>query len=198
MGRTEPIKRRVSGTASRIQPAFVLVGAPGTNKQKIADELARDYFTEKLAVAGKVFPAHYALGLLADYRAENMLMSQRATVLHSVEMPVLYTHSLIDSLTYSLLRVDNQQRHQNVSAKMAETWALTMGMAGVMLRDTYKADETFFLMADFDPEESYESFKIQETLGFVLDGYEINYQIIDANTETAIDDIADTIRSYIR
>lgn len=191
MGREQRTESRIGGTKIQVQPTFVLVGASGTNKRKIANELAADHFTEKLAVQNEVFPAYAALGFHADYRVELRLASERATRLTGVDMPTLYTHSLIDSLAYGLARVELQ-----VEAGITdEKWALTTALVGTMLTDTFKADEILFLMADFDLETQFEQAKIQAIQAFILDGYEMNYTIIDA--EDAVDDISRVISSYI-
>jgi len=195
MGTIERSESRTGRTESIVQPAFVIVGAPDTNKEKISDELARDFFTEQLFVHSGLFGKEPYLGMLSDYRVDTLIMAQRATLLHRVDRPTLYTHSLIDSLAYSLVRVDNQQTHQNVSLKQQETWALTMGLAGVMLRDTFKADEIFFVVGDFDPDTQYDNAKLEQTIGFILDGYEMNYHVIEP--ENAVDNIASIIAGYI-
>lgn len=196
MGREHTIEAGTNRPTSRVQPAFQLVGTPGTNKSKVANKLAADYFTQKLSVWGEssLWPQFSATGFFADYRAEMLVAARRSTRLHTSDMATIYTHSLIDSLSYSLIRLDTQV-NSGASEKTLETWALTMGLIGCMFRDTFKADEIFFLMADFDPET--DQAKIQETLGFVLDGYEVSYTILDADSETVVDDIATVIKSYI-
>lgn len=138
-----------------------------------------------------------ALGLLADYRAELLLASRRATVLHSAERATLYTHSLADSLAYSMARVDTQQKHGVGSPTTRATWVLTMAIISDMFRDTFKADEIFFLSADFDPDEQQMQFKIQEIQGFILDAFALNYTIIDAESQGVVEDIAKVIEPYI-
>lgn len=196
MGRDSGSKSGTRGTTSRVQPAFVLVGAPGTNKLGIANELASDEFVERLAVHS-FFPPAYGLGLLADYRTELKIAADRATHLHRVDMPTIYTHSLIDSLAYSLARVDVQQEFGTLTPSQRDTWSLTMGIIGCMLRDTFKADEIVFLKGDFNIDTHYDQAKLQEIQSFILDGFAMNYTIIDVEGEGVIDDIATVIRSYI-
>lgn len=162
---------------------------------KTANELASGQFVEKLAVKGFI-PPSYGLGMLADYRAELKIAADRATYLHSTEMPTIYTHSLIDSLAYSLARVDLLVNRGTGTERHRETWALTMGLIGCMMRDTFKADEIFFLTADFDEETQFDQFKVQEVQTFILDGFGLNYTIIDADKEQAIDDITRVIEPY--
>jgi hypothetical protein len=196
MGREHTVEGRTGGTSSVVQPAFQLVGAYSVGKGTIVEELTQHHFTEKLG-AYTIADNHVRVnGLLTDYRNEIRLAAKRATAIHSSVRPMIYTHSLIDSLAYSLMRVDAQQE-ANVSERIRETWALTMGLIGCMLRDTHKADETFFIMADFDPATHYDQAKLQETLGIILDGYEIPYTILDTDAEGVVDDIATVIGSYI-
>lgn len=134
-----------------------------------------------------------ALGLLSDYRTELKIAADRATHLHSTDKPVLYTHSLVDSLAYALARIEIQVNAGVGSERTRETWVLTMAVIGVMLRDTFKADETIFLRADF--EEESDQAKIQEMLNAVLDGYLFDYTIVEA--DNALDDVARIISDTI-
>lgn len=143
-----------------------------------------------------MLPGGVALGLQSDYRTELKIAADRATQLHSVTMPVLYTQSLIDSLAYSLTRVEIQATQGAGSAKQRETWALTMATIGLMLRDTFKAEEIIFLRGEFD-EDSDEA-KIQAMIEAILDGYNFNYTIIEVDDlDTATDCVAAVIEDYL-
>lgn len=197
MGTIERDKGRTGRTKIKVQPSITVVGAPGIGKRKIANELAADYFTGELAVnEANPYVSGVALGLHADYRTELKIAADRATLLHSTEMPVLYTHSLIDSLAYALTRVDTQVTYGAGSESQRETWALTMGIIGLMLRDTFKADETIFLRAEFEADSDQD--KLQEVLESVLEIYEFNYSIIDVSDPSlASEDVAKIIDAYI-
>lgn len=197
MGREQRVEERTRGTKIQVQSTFVFVGAPGTNKRRFSNELAADYFTEKLAVQSESYPSYAPLGFSADYRIELKIAADRATRLGSTEKPMLYTHSLIDSLAYSLARVEVQVNFGAGGERLREVWALTMGICGTMLRDTLKADEILFLTADFDPDTHYEQAKIQTLQAFILDAFEYDYTVIDVDQEDAIDDIARVIAGHI-
>lgn len=107
----------------------------------------------------------------------------------------MYTHSLIDSLAYTLVRLDTLVTQNVGSEQTRETWALTMGVIGIMLRDTFKSDETFFLHADFEKDSDED--KLQEVYESILQAFEVNYVTINVKDfDTATDDVARIIEGH--
>src|SRR5579864_6164392 len=81
---------------------FILVGAPGVNKGKLARSVAKN---KKLKyVSGLTVPSEHAVGVLADYRVELKLATDRCFATISATEDSIFEHSLIDSLAYSSYR----------------------------------------------------------------------------------------------
>jgi hypothetical protein len=196
MGREHGVEGTVDGVTSKVQPSFYLVGAPGTRKSKIAEELAEHYFDNKLALFDENLSGmSWALGSVADYRVELKLALNRALQTPS-DKPTLYAHSLIDNLAYISFALSRYNLSGAVSLGTVERAMMTFAIIGTLVTDSFKYDHIFFLTGDFDPNEDYDQYQIQSCLQLVLDQYGISYSIIESNEE-AIDKIAETLKGYL-
>jgi len=196
MGRSNRPKERTKHTTSGIQPTFIIVGAPGTRKSQIAEDLL-SLFPEQL-----LFPTDpvtnsgtFALGSLADYRIELKLALGRILETPTSDLPTLRIHSLIDNLAYITFALSRYQMG-TVSQKTAERAVLIFTVIGNLLVDSFEADHVFFLMGDFDPVDDYEQYELQSILQMILDEYSIPYSLIESN-EDATEKIAVTIGAYL-
>lgn len=137
----------------------------------------------------------YALGPTADYRIELKLALNRA-LKRTHDLPVLYTHSLIDNLAYSTFAVARAKDFQAVAIGTAERLVLAMTIISQILTDSFKYEHLFFLHGDFDLEEDFEQYELQTLLQMIMDSYELNYSIIEAD-EHAPDNIAAVLEGYL-
>jgi len=114
-------------------------------------------------------------------------------------MPTLYTHSLLDSLAYSIARVETMATGGAVSEATMERWAVTMATISMMLRDTFKADEVIVLRADFNPDTHFEQEQVQRMLLGIVDEFGIDYTLIDVDerADVAVKDIAVQIEAHL-
>lgn len=159
---------------------IVLVGAPDTGKEKLANELsqilscpydaglsAADISWNTLDFKG------YELGLNADYRVEVKLAVDRAFSIQAYDRQVwhvVYSHTLLDSVAYSTLRMISFQEKES-SQYIVDKWMFTTGVIGAMMRDTFKADHIFFLPGGDE--------EIEKALQMILDMNDLEYTVLD-------------------
>lgn len=136
----------------------------------------------------------YAVGPTADYRIELKLALNRA--LQETQGSTIAAHSLIDSLAYTSFAVARYKDFDAVSLGTGQRLIMTFSIIGTILTDSFKYDHLFFLRGDFDPEEDFEQDQIQTLLQMIMDQYELNYSIIDAD-ENAADNIAKILEGYL-
>lgn len=148
----------------------VLVGAPGSGKTELVEAL-RDRFMVVRDPTLKI-SSSYALGQLADYRVELLVAAQRAHLDPPRKKRQLCCHSLIDSLTYSAVRVANMVKYVNVDEQTLERWWLTAYMISALFLDTFTADHVFFLPGH---DNTSWSEQIENTLRETLESIEIKY-----------------------
>ncbi len=133
-------------------------------------------------------------GSHTDYRYELKLASEQA--LEKPEKHTLYTHSLIDGLAYSTLKVERYRKHKSVSEYTFNTALLTLALIGAMFRDSFKYDEIFFL--DVFPKDT-EGRVVQDRVQMVLDEFELPYTILPAASENYewVDEAINTIQAHL-
>jgi hypothetical protein len=174
---------------------FVLVGVPGTDKGKLTRALARSLGIS--ACSGLTVSDEFALGALADYRAELGLATDRCFQIQSEpKNPTIFEHTLIDSLAYASLRYVMMRDYQNVDEYTQEKWASVAALAGAMLRDTFRYDHVFFISRTFEGDGDVEE-EIQSALLSVLEGFGIPYTHLEGKYEENRDAIAQTIEAYL-
>lgn len=154
---------------------IVLAGAPDTGKLNLANAICKQY---SLGLeTGVVIPKTYVLGRQADYRVELKLASDRAFVSQQHKTQAwhhVYTHSLLDSVAYSTLRLLDF-REKDATQYMIDKWIMTTGVIAAMMRDTFEHDHLLFLTGG-DKE-------ISEMLVTVMDSAELKYTILDQDKD---------------
>lgn len=122
--------------------AIVLAGAPGTGKGALAEAIMK---STSYGTYHEGLPADLQVGRNADYRAEIALASDRCIIMNSMkDAPIIFEHSLLDSVVYSTLRfIDFQERE--TSMNMVDKWMMVLGITSAMLHDTFQAGHVFFI-----------------------------------------------------
>lgn len=162
----------------------IIVGAPGTNKQKIAKRLW-DFYDEDYLIDPDYNHDFFDLdertfGFLVDYREELLLAAFRSTRDDSGNM--IYTHSLIDSMAYSTLRLSDSLNSATVSQIEIARWGVTFDAILSMLTDGFKADQVLYISYRGDDQDSKD---LDEALKATLDKLEISHSVIDPSDEVS-------------
>lgn len=155
---------------------FVIATGPTGMRNALADDLAQDFADE---IAVKMWNPHedpYMAGVNTDYRH-----AMRVAVSHAVyeakgDLPILHSHSLLDSLAYATLTVERHAKFENVNEYTRNKWWLTFGLIGCMLRDSFKADAVFFINW-FELED--DGYEVQERIRLILDEFQIRYRVFE-------------------
>lgn len=195
MGRDIGTETGIESTAVGVQPSFILVGAPGTNKSAIAEKLAKELDGDLTIHRDELLDSKYALGITADYRIELMLATSR--IFEKPDRPTIYTHSLLDNLAYVSFALARYNYSPGVSSEQVDRMVLLTGVIGLMLHDSFSYDHVFFLQKEFDPDDDYEQNSIQQLLDLILVNYQINYSILDADDESVVEKIAPVVKGYL-
>lgn len=158
---------------------IVIVGAPDTGKEELAKDLSQVLscgYDLGLSAAGIPWNTldrdGYQLGRNADYRVEVKLAVDRVFAVAAYDKQVwhgIYTHTLLDSVAYSTLRLLSFQEKET-SQYMADKWVFTTGIIGAMMRDTFKADHIFFLPGGDE--------EIEEALKATLEISDLEYTVL--------------------
>lgn len=161
-------------------PRFVIACGPTGARLALAEELGQ-HFDERLAVQEYLLwsDPHYA-GVNTDYRWALKLACQQATWENKNGMPTIFTHSLLDGLAHATIAVERHAKFDNVSQYTRDKWLLTFGLIGVMFRDSFKADEVFFM--DVYEGEDDERYIVQERIRMILDEFQISYHVLDVES----------------
>jgi len=159
---------------------IILVGAPNSGKEDLAIELADLLSIDKLTFR-RIKEGHtmildepLAYGLDADYRTETLVAIERTFDMQRKDSCV-FTHSLIDSVAYSALRLQRMLDWGGVRDETLMTWACTAQQNGNLLRDSFRHDFVFFLTKDYDTKKEKEQIILQESLEEVMDAFEIPF-----------------------
>jgi hypothetical protein len=176
---------------------FYIVGAKDVGKRPLADDLL-ERFTGKLAHQDESFIHYggYAVGTLADYRVEMRIASDRVTLpkyYSDDPKPVIYTHSLIDSLVYSTLRFERLNELESTQQYTLEKAVMVMTMIGTFIRDTFEYDHVFLILTDEPENEAWE-----EMAQTALDAFEIDHTILRGSEKLQwVDQTATIIEGYL-
>lgn len=153
---------------------YVIVGAPGTGKRKVAEKLEA-HLKDSLAI--HFIDQDPDLGFLADYREELLLAAQRATYSSS---DLIFYHSLIDSMSYTSLRLTGLMNHDPTNQSEIGRWSIVFDACLSMIVDGYKADKTLYIPYQGDDQDSKD---LDEALRATLESLKIDHTIIDPDTE---------------
>lgn len=125
----------------------------------------------------------FAVGHLADYRAELKIAIDRALEHHTeipgTEIIVCRPHSLIDSLAYAAVRVQQIINEGVGSERDSFVWQVTLATIGSLIVDSFKADLVIFL--PIEPENPFEA-AIELGIKEVLSQYNIPHEIVNEET----------------
>lgn len=126
---------------------IVICGSRGSGKKEFLQSLSNEIFYTIVpdnSLNQKDFG--FALGELADYRAELILACERVIQLqYPLDSHVLYENSLFNSVAYSALRVSSIINDGTGENEEALVWTMTMHMCARMLRDTLDVDAIIYL-----------------------------------------------------
>lgn len=124
---------------------IILIGSPDSNKRKIAFEIQERL--PYLRIMGFPTPLwrddrEYALGELADYRAEIFLLGERA--LSAFNKDAIFTHTVLDSLAHIAARIHIKSEYNLDDEK----WFDLLLIAGATVRDSLIYDVAIFINSD--------------------------------------------------
>lgn len=155
MDRTLRSEVATSGSPSRDKSkVYVIVGAPHRGKTDLALDIINLVPELNLSFVDVPNPPEYALGEMADYRAELYHSLHR----YFVQMEhfkkgqnIIVTHSLIDSFAWATF---NAQRklNSNIDPQAKEIFAATL--IGQIMMDSFYADHIFIIDGTEDPDDS--------------------------------------------
>lgn len=162
---------------------YQLIGAPGTDKERIANDL-RCFLNEgecencfKIVVE----PEREDLGFLADYRSEIHLATTRAINTVGKDQNLIAKHSLLDSVAYVGLHVkDLLEEDQN--NQDAIRWMSVFNVALQMLIDGKQPDRRLYIPYEGEDQNSID---LDEALQDILVTLELDYTEIDPSEEAA-------------
>ena len=143
MDREYATERRTSSTASGDKPKiFVIVGVPNMGKVDLAMDIVN--LVEDLTFVDVPPQPYYALGSLADYRAELFHALQRYFVQmehYKKGEDQILVHSLIDSFAWSIYNTQRKIANNAFDDDGAD--AITAIFIGQILLDSFAADHIF-------------------------------------------------------
>lgn len=157
MDRELAVESRVSERSEPDQPKiWVIVGAPNTGKIDLAMDIIN--LIPDLVFVDVPGSPYYALGELADYRAELFHALQRYFVQlehYKAGHDMLLIHSLIDSFAWGLYNVQRRVNNGTVDPEGFDAFMATM--IGQIFVDSFGADHIFLIEEhNEDDNEIYE------------------------------------------
>ncbi len=143
MDRELATERRASDVASRDKPkVFVILGTPNMGKVDLAMDIMN--LVDNLTLVDVPPSPYYALGSLADYRAELYHALQRYFVSqehYKKGQDQIVVHSLIDNFTWAIYNTQRKIANNQFDEDGAD--AVTAIFIGQILLDSFAADHIF-------------------------------------------------------
>ena len=171
---------------------YTLTGAPGSGKQDVAEKLrsflnegtcADDCFEIAQDLALDLQDTEYReFGFLADYREELQLAVWRATRLYK-DQNLILTHSLLDNVAYSGLRLQALLEHDSTNQAEMARWGIVFDASLQMLVDAKNPELPVYLVPyTGDDEDSHD---LENALRDVILTLELRY--IEVDPEAGVD-----------
>lgn len=161
---------------------YIIAGAPGTNKQQVADKL-RDFLNEGECAdtcyeVVEDMTARHDFTFLSDYREDLLLSAHRATRLVR-DRNLIFTHTLLDSLAYAGVHVQDLFKNDQANAPDIARWSIVFDASLQMLVDSFNpvSDHGVLLIPYTGDDET--SRDLDGALHEVLDTLELRYTEID-------------------
>lgn len=160
---------------------IVLIGSRDIGKSSVIESLdkaIRDYVPEPTPDV-----SDYAVGELADYRMEMYIAAGRVFFhLRTLPMPMVLSHSLIDSVAYGATRLYNIINAGITDQDEIIRWQVALDASSRLLIDSYSADHTIFIEGNDGTEFGK---TLEEALRETVIQFGIEYTTLQSSEEAA-------------
>jgi hypothetical protein len=171
----------------------VLVGAPDSGKNSVAQELIKQNLVQKsLGHPVEILDPYLevAVGELADYRVEVLLAARRAFL--QAEEDVVFTHTSVDNIAYAAQRASTLL-HIDEGSPEAATAAAVLKLVADMFIDSFRGDVIIFLTGNDGTEYGQE---LENLLEYALDDFNIDHTVVEEDFPERLEKVVEIVRQY--